>query len=50
MDSIQPSKSGKKSLLTPPMNELKAALKKSARLQRRLAVAYGIRLKKVNAR
>jgi len=34
-------------LLTPPEHELRKALKQSARLQRRLAVAYGIRLKKI---
>ena len=50
MDAIQSPKSGKNSLLTPPMSELKKALRQSARLQRRLAVAYGIRLKKLSSR
>jgi hypothetical protein len=46
MANIQSRKSNRKALLTPPMSELKTALKKSARLQRRLALAYGIRIKK----
>ena len=50
MDAIQSPKSGKNSLLTPPMSELKKALRQSARLQRRRAVAYGIRLKKLSSR
>ena len=50
MDTIQSPKWGKNSLLTPPMSELKTALQQSARLQRRLAVAYGIRLEKLSSR
>ena len=37
-------------LLTPPLNELRTALKMAARLQRRLALAYGIHVKKPKKR
>lgn len=37
-------------LLTPPLNELRTALKKASRLQRRLAMAYGIHFKKPKKR
>jgi len=35
---------------TPPLNELRTLLKKVARLQRRLALAYGIHFKKPKKR
>ena len=37
-------------LLTPPLNELRTALENAARLQRRLALAYGIHVKKPKKR